>query len=281
MRVLVFASNPDATIVEASQPTTPVTAALPVNAVAPAISGTVQRSSTLTATPGTWSGVANAYSYQWQRSPDGAQLDEHRRRGTSSTYTLSVADESNYLRFLVTATNADGTSGAVSSQTALVPSSPPANTVAPTFGGTAQRASVLTASQGSWSGIGNTYAYRWQRSSDVGFTNIDGATSANYTLTRADEGTSVRVVVTASNPDGTLAVASAATATVQSAPAGEHGVPAVSRAAQRASVLTATQGTWTGVGNSYALPVAAIRRRHSLDQHHGRHSIDVHARRLG
>ena len=123
---------------------------------------------------------------------------------------------------LVTATNPDGTGTAVSTPTALVPSSPPVNSAR---AGTRRRcAPRLDADrgQGTWSGIGNTYAYQWQRDAGVGFTDIAGATGANYTLAVADEGASVRVRVIATNPDGTLSVPSASTATVRAAPPVEH-----------------------------------------------------------
>ena len=80
VRVLVTATNPDATIVETSEPTTPVLAAGPLNQTPPTVSGTAQRGLTLTGTPGTWSGIGNSTGYQWQSSADGTHLDQHRRR---------------------------------------------------------------------------------------------------------------------------------------------------------------------------------------------------------
>jgi len=60
----------------------------------------------------------------------------------------------------------------IAAQTVLVPSSPPVSSAAPTLGGGAVRGSTLTAGQGSWSGIGNTYAYQWQRDTGIGFTDM-------------------------------------------------------------------------------------------------------------
>ena len=71
VRVVVKATNPDATILEASQPTTLVQDAGPLNQSAPVISGTVQRGATLTASAGCWSGLGNTYAFQWQISADG------------------------------------------------------------------------------------------------------------------------------------------------------------------------------------------------------------------
>ncbi len=70
LRVRVTASN-------ASGPGTPVTsaqsavvvaaAAVPVNSVLPAISGTAQVGQSLSSSTGTWSGSPTSYAYQWSR----------------------------------------------------------------------------------------------------------------------------------------------------------------------------------------------------------------------
>lgn len=87
----------------------------------------------------------------------------------------------------------------------------PANTASPTISGTAKQGETLTASTGTWTGDPTiTYAYQWQRSG----TNISGATSSSYTLTSADAGHTIDVVVTASNAGGSVSATSASTATV-------------------------------------------------------------------
>ena len=80
--------------------------------------------------------------------------------------------------------------------------------------GVAQRTATLIATLGSWNGSGNAYAYQWQRSGDGGntWTDVAGATGPTYTLGQADEGMNLRVLVTATNPDGTASAASPATA---------------------------------------------------------------------
>ena len=251
VRVLVTATNLDGSIVQASQPTTPVLSALPVNTTLPVVTGPLQRDSTLSSVLGMWIGSSNNYAYQWQRSADGTTWSSI-AGATSSSYVLTPADEGSHVRLLVTATNADGTGSAASVETALVQSAPPVNTGVPTIGAAAQRGSILLASQGSWSGIGNVYTYQWQRATGVGFTDIPGATGANYTLAVADEGAAVRVVITAANVDGTLSVPSVASATVQAAPPVNTAAPVLSGTAARASILTSSRGIWGGVGNAYS-----------------------------
>ncbi len=251
VRVVVRATNPDATIVEASQPTTLVQDAGPFNQSPPVLTGVAQRGSILMASLGSWSGLGNTYAYQWQASLDGNAWTKI-TGATGSTYTLGVSDEGTQVRALVTATNADGSASAASAASAKVPSAPPVNTVKPAITGTAQRAATLTSTAGTWNGIGNVFAYQWQRDSGSGFMNIAGATAPSYTLTVADEWASVRMLVTVTNPDGSASAASDPTSSVTSAPPVNTTAPAVTGTAQRGSVLTSTQGLWNGQGNSYA-----------------------------
>ena len=144
VRVVVTATNPDGTIVEASEPTTPVLAAGPVNQTPPTVSGSAQRGLTLTGTAGTWGGFGNSISYQWQSSADGT-IWTTIAGATSATYTSVVGDIGRHLRLLVIVTNPDGTATATSAATAKVVAAPPVNTVLPAITGTAQRASTLTA----------------------------------------------------------------------------------------------------------------------------------------
>ena len=93
---------------------------------------------------------------------------------------------------------------ASSTPTASIPSAPPLKTADPVLTGTPQRGSVLTATAGTWSGLANAYTFRWQRSADgTTWTSIPGGTGLSYTLQVADENDEVRLLVTATNVDGT------------------------------------------------------------------------------
>ena len=78
---------------------------LPVNTVAPAITGTAQEGQTLTCSTGTWSG-SNTYTYQWKRN--GSNIGS----ATNSTYTLVTADVGTSIKCTVTATNFVGSANA-------------------------------------------------------------------------------------------------------------------------------------------------------------------------
>jgi hypothetical protein len=209
------------------------------------------RAGTLSATTGTWTGAGNTYTYQWQRSADASSWTDI-RGATLSSYTLGVADEGGWVRVVVTASNVEGANSQASNAAGPVQSDFPVNLLAPAVTGGSTRGDTLTATQGSWSGAGNTYAYQWQRDPGSGFVNIAGATSQTYMLAVADENARVRVMVTATNPDLTVSAVSAATGTVAWAPPINTAYPAVTGTAKRASTLTASQGTWSGVGNVYA-----------------------------
>ena len=253
VRVVVTATNPDATISETSQPTTTVLAALPVNTSAPTVSGTAARMSSLSAIQGVWSGLGNSYTIQWQHSSD-ANTWTDIAGTTGASYTIGVADESTYLRVMVTATNPDGTAQLASAPSAVIAPAPPTNQSVPAIAGQATRGLTLTSTQGTWSGIGNTYAYQWQRSVDgQNWTAISGAVAPNYALSTADEGDQVRLTITATNADGTLTANSNTTGVVQSAAPANTATPTIAGAAVRGTTLTSTLGTWSGVGNTYAM----------------------------
>ena len=253
IRVVVTATNPDATISVASAPTATVADALPVNQVAPTVTGTVQRASVLTAAPGAWAGLGNAYAYQWQSSPNGTTWNDI-ASATTPIYTVAPTDEGSELRVQVTATNPDGTSAVPSAATITVPTSPPVSTSAPTVNGTAQRGQSLSGTRGGWTGPGNAYTYQWQRSLDGStWTSIAGATGLSYAVAVADEGDYLRLSVAATNPDGTVTAFSQPTAMVVAALPVNSSAPVIGGTPVRSSNLTANVGTWNGIGNSYTV----------------------------
>jgi len=86
---------------------------------------------------------------------------------------------------------------------------PPAHTSPPTISGSTVEGQTLMASTGTWSGTTPiSFADQWQRCSSS-CSNITQATGSTYTLATADVGLRVRVVVTATNTDGSaLAISS-------------------------------------------------------------------------
>ncbi|MGZ4233015.1 MAG: hypothetical protein ACXVUE_19120 [Solirubrobacteraceae bacterium] len=206
--------GPDSTLHTAVPGTSP-----PANRTAPTISGDPRRGSPMMALPGSWSGTVIGYVYQWQRSSDGGVTWSSISGATGSTYAPVLEDEGARVRVYVSATGPGGTASAVSSGAGPVAMAPPINTSFPTLSGSAQVGATLTASVGGWDPAAETFTYSWQRSYGSGaFQAIPGATRSTYTVAPNDLGDRIRVVVTATNPDGTAAVASASTTGIAPAP---------------------------------------------------------------
>ena len=200
----------------------------PVNTAEPVITGTARSGQTLTASQGTWSNSPTSFAFQWVRcppsggAPDGSDCAVIGGASTSA-YVVSPADVGFRLRVRVTATNADGSTTAASDATTAVQAQVgPPNTQPPTISGSAVVGSTLTASQGTWTGTGITFAYAWQRCNATGAScqAISGATQNTYAVVAADAGSTLRVAVSATDTSGTNTVTSEQTAVVGAAPTG-------------------------------------------------------------
>ena len=91
------------------------------------------------------------------------------------------------------------------------------NTARPSIAGDPRVDQVLTASPGTWTGQGPiSHGYQWQRCNAQGEAcqAIAAATEATYRVTSADIGSTLRVIVTATNPGGTASALSDPTAVV-------------------------------------------------------------------
>jgi hypothetical protein len=94
---------------------------------------------------------------------------------------------------------------------AIVPS-PPVNTAPPTVSGVLRPGAVLTANAGAWLNSPTAFLIEWQRAVGSDWASIPGAVGPSYLAVPADAGAALRVVVTATNADGSAIVASAPTA---------------------------------------------------------------------
>jgi hypothetical protein len=181
---------------------------------------------------GSWSGTGPFnYTYRWLRCPatGGGGNGEGCTAISGATfkrYTVRHADVGHRLRARVTAANSEGSASAVSNPTGLVQSAAtagaPRSTAPPTISGTPQVGQTLTANPGTWvGGQPMTFTYRWRRCDRTGAScsDISGATAKTYALTSADEGTTLRVRVTARNGRGAASATSAPTAVVAKAEA--------------------------------------------------------------
>jgi hypothetical protein len=104
--------------------------------------------------------------------------------------------------------------GAVASHIATELS--PVDVSVPTVTGTAQQGQTLTATPGSWTATDATFAYQWQHCDSAGANcgDVAGATAQTYAVTPTDVGTTLHVVVKATNRFGSASAPSPPSAVV-------------------------------------------------------------------
>jgi hypothetical protein len=127
---------------------------------------------------------------------------------TSQTHRLTAADVGKRVRVQETASNAGGTGAPANSALTGVVQAPgvaptkPQVSSPPVISGTTTAGQALSVSTGAWSGTPPmSFSYQWQRCTP-GCVSIAGATSRSYTLTAADVGAKLRVLLTATNSAG-------------------------------------------------------------------------------
>ena len=216
----------------------------------PGITGTVLAGETLTATTDRIEdedGLTDAvFAYRWVRQDPATSTDADIEGATSSTYTVTDADEGKAIKVRVTFTDDAGNAESLTSDARL--SAPPliipdaeviaSNTTAtgePTITGTIRVGETLTADTTDLSdsdGLNNaTFTYQWLADD----ADITDATGSTYALVAADEGKTIKVRVTFTDDSGhqetltsvaTVAVASAPTpltGTIHGAPGSHNG----------------------------------------------------------
>jgi len=181
----------------------------PSNTEMPSVNGSAEVGQTLAATPGTWRGTAPiSFAYQWQHCSASGESCASIVGATSTNLTVAEADAGQTLRVVVTANNSAGSTPANSAVTAIVvlAAAVPSNIALPAISGEAIEGETLSANAGTWTGSPTSYAYQWQdcNNSGANCSNISGAKSVNYTLVESDVGSTVRVIVTASNASGSM-----------------------------------------------------------------------------
>jgi hypothetical protein len=173
---------------------------LPTTA-ASSITGMKAVGSTLTAHHGTWT-TGTSFTYQW--FANGAYIT-----GSTSThpaFTLTAAQQGKQISVKITGRKAGYvTASRTSARTLRV-----TLTARPTISGTPRVGSMLTAHHGTWT-TGMAFTYRWFAAGVA----ISGATHPTVTLTAAQRGKAITVVVTGSEAGyQTASRRSAATAAV-------------------------------------------------------------------
>jgi hypothetical protein len=218
IRVAVTAGNSAGSATAYSAATRIVAGVPPDNTVGPSISGTPQDGQTLTTGPGSWGGTKPiGFAYQWQRCSSSGSSCQAIPGATLESEPLDSTDVGATIRVAVTAGNSAGSATAYSAATSSVVALPPDNSEAPLISGVAREGQVLTGAPGSWQGtIPLSFSFKWRRCATSGAScaDIPDATSTSYTLTPADDGSTISLAVTASNAGGSVEADSRPTAAV-------------------------------------------------------------------
>ncbi len=196
----------------------------PQNTSRPSVSGSPVVGKVLTGHTGGWTGTTPiAFTYQWVRCTSTgtscANIDE---AAQSQHYVLTSDDLGHRLRVLLTGTNSSGTNSRDSGATAVIRASranAPVATTRPSITGSVIQGTTLTASNGTWNGAAQiTFAYQWLRCDAAGADcrAITDATSETYSTDSLDVGNTLRVLVTATNANGSSASISHQSATIRS-----------------------------------------------------------------
>ena len=239
-----------------STQTTIVTApppAVPANTALPAVTGSAVEGQTLTGSTGTWTNAPTSVCL-----PVAAL-----RHGRDGVHGHRVGDRL-HLPAAGSRHRLDACDCRSSPPTRPAPARPPirprppssrphpqlvpVNTALPAVSGSAQVGQMLSGSTGSWSNSPTSYTRQWARcdSGGANCADIGGATAATYLLVAADQGSTFRVRVTATNAAGPGAPAtSAQTAVVTAVPPPvpvNTALPLVSGTATAGQTLTPRPG---------------------------------------
>ena len=191
----------------------------------------------MTAGAGTWTPSPVTLTYQWSRGSTTIS------RATNATYILTAADLGQKISVSVTG-NKDGYTSITrsSAATAVVAAGVLGSTPIPEITGEATVGETLQATSAPWAPAPVALSYRWMRDAAV----ISGAKRASYTLTGADLGREISVIVTGSKAGFTsVTTTSEPTTPVEVAVFADTENTVITGAASVGQTLTANPGAWT------------------------------------
>jgi hypothetical protein len=245
-----FATSPGRTANQDSVAKTVADQPVPTSVSVPVIIGTGVRRANLQLSNGTWTNNPTSFSVQWRRCDSSGASCADIPGAVRANYVLTHDDTGHTIVGVVTAGNTEGKTAAASAPTAVVATVLPVLMNIGAIRGTLQVPQSIQVQQGIWRTTPDTnYSYQWQRcdANGANCADIVGARTQNYRLATADARARLRVVQTATNPDG--AVSATTTVTIPILPA----KPALSVAPRMTGVgrpdvgktITLTPGAWS------------------------------------
>jgi hypothetical protein len=167
----------------------------PLTTATPKILGVPRVGFFLLVNPGKWGPAHVALSFQWLRN--GTPI----AGATSPFYRVVTADAGATLTVAVTGRKSGYSTATVASAPTPLVTGGRLQTATPTVSGTARVGGTLTVAPGVWGPSPVGLTLQWYRDRAP----IPGATATNYTVTGADRGTTITVVVTGTKPGFTTA----------------------------------------------------------------------------
>jgi hypothetical protein len=237
------ATADSAAAVVADQPT-PSAVAVPV------VTGPMKRTGNLQVSRGTWANDPTGFAYAWERcAADGTGCAAIPFE-TRPNHILTAADSGHTLRASVTASNTEGSVTAYSAVTPIIAAVVPVVRSVGAINGRLQVPQTLQALRSDWTTTPDTsYRYQWQRCDAAGANCVDitGARSQAYRLQTTDARMRLRVLHTATNPDGSATVATPVTAPILPQAPGVSVAPRLSMSgrADVGNTVTLTPGKWS------------------------------------
>jgi LPXTG-motif cell wall-anchored protein len=200
----------------------------------PTISGASEVGQELAAHAGSWGPDPVGLSYQWLR--DGVPIPG----AGSVNYTLTNDDADTAVTVAVTGDKLGFDPATETSAATARVTGGTLTTAVPTMDGQPVVGSVLTAVPGAWGPAPVELSYAWSRDGVV----IPEATTAEYTLTQADAGSTLTVAVTGSKRSFVSATTASDSTGLVTGGILSPAVPTVSGAAMVGGTLTANAGVW-------------------------------------
>jgi hypothetical protein len=156
------------------------------------------------------------------------------------------------LRVVVTASNAVGSTHAISVASVEVEPGAPSELEPPSISGDPNEGETLHAEAGQWAGTENEVGFQWERCNAGGgeCADIVGATESGYRLAEGDVGSTLRLRVGVSNALGSVTAISPATEAVSvTSTLMNTWAPSISGTPQSGHTLSANAGSWLGVAS--------------------------------
>ena len=224
---------------------------VPVIVSAPVVTGTPARASNLQVSRGVWRNDPTALRYQWRRCDAGGANCADIAGATRANHVLTAADTGHAIVAVVSAENTEGITAAPSAATAVVAQVLPQLVVAGDIIGTLQVPQTIQVRRGTWRTTQDTnYGFQWQRCDANGTSCVDivGARNQYYRLQAVDARKRLRVVQSATNPDGTVTGATPVTVPIVPAKPGLMVAPRLTSTgrADVGKTITLTPGSWNG-----------------------------------